>query len=133
MSILQLPKLTKLPFIVRKGKKFIKKELILPPYLVNQMIDKLSEKVQTMVTQERHNTGENDIIFDVPHLSEYLNVSPKWIYEQTHLKTIPHYKIGNKQLRFRKIEIQKWIDGQKVPPAGNPKNGQILKKTRMKD
>jgi predicted DNA-binding transcriptional regulator AlpA len=62
--------------------------------------------------------GENpadDIILDVPGLCEYLHVTPKWIHERTHLKEIPYYKLSNKQLRFRKREIDKWLDSLKTP------------------
>ena len=41
-----------------------------------------------------------DTIFDVPALSKYLHVTPKWIHERTHLKQIPYYKLSNKQLRW---------------------------------
>jgi len=56
-----------------------------------------------------------DIIFDVPRLSEYLNVTPKWIHERTSLKNIPFYKLSNKQLRFRKRDIDKWLDSLRTP------------------
>lgn len=57
----------------------------------------------------------DDIIFDVPGLCEYLKVSSKWIHERTHLKEIPFYKLSNKQLRFRKKDIDKWLDSLKTP------------------
>ena len=56
----------------------------------------------------------NDIIFDVKQLAVYLGVSLKWIYERTCRKTIPHHKIGG-SVRFRKSEIDKWFEDQKVP------------------
>ena len=56
-----------------------------------------------------------DTIFDVKRLSEYLHVTPKWIHEKTHLKSIPFYKLSNKQLRFRKRDIDKWLDSLKTP------------------
>jgi len=101
--------------------------------LAKQIIDGLSEKVNLSPTQRKYKTKDDDIVFNITQISEYLNVSSKWIYEQTHLKTIPHYKMGNKQLRFRKKEIDRWLDGQKVPPAGNPKGNAMFKKTTGKD
>lgn len=56
-----------------------------------------------------------DIFFDVPGLCEYLKVSSKWIHDRTHLKEIPFYKLSNKQLRFRKKDIDKWLDSLKTP------------------
>jgi excisionase family DNA binding protein len=59
--------------------------------------------------------GQEEIIFDVPGLCEYLHVTSKWIHERTHLKQIPYYKISNKQLRFRKKDINKWLESLKTP------------------
>lgn len=56
-----------------------------------------------------------DTIFDVRGLSGYLLVTPKWIHERTHLKNIPFYKLSNKQLRFRKRDIDKWLESLKTP------------------
>lgn len=64
---------------------------------------------------------EEDIIFDVAGLTEYLKVSKQWIYERTHLKEIPHLKIDG-QLRFRKKDINKWLNSFNVP-AITPKDG----------
>lgn len=52
----------------------------------------------------------DDTILDVPGLCEYLHVTPKWIHERTHLKEIPYYKLSNKQLRFRKKDIDRWLE-----------------------
>ena len=35
----------------------------------------------------------DESIFDVPDLCEYLHVTAKWVYERTHLKEIPYYKV----------------------------------------
>lgn len=59
--------------------------------------------------------NEDDVILDVPGLAAYLHVTPKWIHERTHLKNIPFYKLSNKQLRFRKKDIDKWLDSLKTP------------------
>jgi predicted DNA-binding transcriptional regulator AlpA len=58
---------------------------------------------------------QDDAVLDVPGLSDYLHVSPKWIHERTHLKEIPFIKLSNKQLRFRKREIDKWLDSLRTP------------------
>ena len=56
-----------------------------------------------------------DTVLDVPGLCKYLHVTPKWVHERTHLKEIPFYKLSNKQLRFRKRDIDKWLDFLKTP------------------
>jgi excisionase family DNA binding protein len=63
--------------------------------------------------------GKDDSVLDVPGLCDYLKVTPKWIHERTHLKEIPFYKLSNKQLRFRKRDIDKWLDSLRTP-AINP-------------
>ena len=63
---------------------------------------------------------KEDIIFDVQGLADYLCVSPKWIYEQTSYKSIPHYKLTNKQLRFKKTDIDDWLKKLKRPAAEKP-------------
>jgi excisionase family DNA binding protein len=62
-------------------------------------------------------TGQDrpDDVLDVKGLCDYLHVSAKWIHERTHLKEIPFYKLSNKQLRFRKRDIDKWLDSLKTP------------------
>lgn len=65
----------------------------------------------------RHET--EDTIFDVKGLCDYLHVSDKWVYERTHLKEIPHLKV-NGLLRFRKKEIDKWLNSFNVPAASTP-------------
>ena len=43
---------------------------------------------------------DEDIILDVAGLCDYLKVTSKWVYEQTHLKSIPHIKLAGKTLRM---------------------------------
>jgi excisionase family DNA binding protein len=57
----------------------------------------------------------NDTIIDVPGICKYLNVSTHWVYERTHLNEIPYYKLSNKQLRFRKKDIDQWLNSLKTP------------------
>ncbi|NLW36735.1 MAG: helix-turn-helix domain-containing protein [Syntrophorhabdus aromaticivorans] len=82
-----------------------------------QDIQAIAERVVQLLKpylsgKEERQTGE--IIFDVPMLCEYLHVTPKWIHERTHLKEIPFYKLSNKQLRFRKKDIDKWLESCKT-------------------
>jgi hypothetical protein len=67
---------------------------------------------------------QDDAVLNVPGLSGYLHVSPKWIHERTHLKEIPFYKLSNKQLRFRKRDIDKWLDSLRTP-AINPLSSRV--------
>jgi len=104
----------------------MKAELTLPTELVDLIADKVIEKIKPIIAQNGNH--EDDIVFDVQRLAEYLNVSKQWIYERSHLKEIPHIK---KQglLRFRKREIDKWLDSDKIPAIDTP--GTILRSVRQ--
>ncbi len=60
------------------------------------------------------NKTEDDKLFTVETLAEYLGVSKGWIYTRTHLREIPYIKIGRFP-RFRKQEIDKWLNTLKSP------------------
>ena len=51
---------------------------------------------------------EEDIIFDVRSLAQYLRVSSQWVYERKQFKEIPFYRIGG-HLRFSKKKIDQWL------------------------
>ncbi len=92
----------------------MKAELTLPQELVDLIADKVIEKLKPLLSGNgRH---EDDTIFSVQGLKGYLHVSDKWIYERTHLKEIPHLKV-NGFLRFRKKEIDKWLNSFNIPAA----------------
>jgi len=42
-----------------------------------------------------------------------MQVSPKTIYQWTHIGFIPHYRFP-KGLRFREAEIEKWVAYRKI-------------------
>lgn len=58
--------------------------------------------------------GKDDTLYTVQTLADRLGVSPQWVYERVHLKEIPFIKMG-KFPRFRKTDIDHWLDSQKVP------------------
>jgi excisionase family DNA binding protein len=68
--------------------------------------------------------AEDDRLYSVKSLAKYLGVSDQWVYERIKFKEIPHIKIG-KFPRFKKADINKWLEEQKVP-AINPLSG-VLK------
>jgi excisionase family DNA binding protein len=96
----------------------VKAELTFPLELVDLIADRVIEKLKPIISS--NSKHEDDTVFDVPGLCEYLKIEPKWVYEQTHLKTIPHFKLGNKQLRFKKAEIDAWIKKHWTPGIGEP-------------
>jgi excisionase family DNA binding protein len=90
----------------------------LEPEDIQAIGDYVVEKLKPIVARDGEHE-RNDTIFDVPALCEYLHVTPKWIHEQTHLKKIPYYKLSNKQLRFRKKDIDKWFESRKTPAVND--------------
>jgi len=73
-----------------------------------------------------NNPSGDDTILDVKGLVAYLKVTPHWIYQQTHLKTIPYFKLGN-QLRFKKKEIDKWLESLNNPAVSLPGHLRVIK------
>lgn len=58
--------------------------------------------------------SENDKLMSVDDLIKYLGVTRDWVYHCTTHKKIPHIKMG-KHLKFRKKEIDAWLETNKVP------------------
>lgn len=87
--------------------------------------DDLFEKIAEIVVRKLkplldNNHPDDDLIFDVKGLCEYLKVSEKWIYERTHLNEIPYIKIKG-LLRFRKKDIDRWLNSYHTPAVDTPK------------
>lgn len=85
---------------------------------IEAIAGRVKELLKPMLSGNSRQVAD-DIIFDVPALSEYLRVSSKWIYERTHLKEIPHLKVDG-VLRFRKKDIDKWLNTYNVPAVNTP-------------
>ena len=82
--------------------------------LRNEIIKGVLGALKTQRSEE-----PEDTLFTVETLGEYLQVSKQWIYERVQFKEIPYRKVG-RFLRFRKSEIDEWLDGFKVPAASSP-------------
>jgi excisionase family DNA binding protein len=85
------------------------------PQDIDAIAEKLSEKLKPLLSRiEGH--SEEDTIFDVEGLAKYLGVDTSWVYKQVSLKTIPYFKKG-KYLKFRKKDIDRWIEEGTVRPV----------------
>jgi excisionase family DNA binding protein len=51
----------------------------------------------------------------VKELSKYINIKEKTIYHLVTKGSIPHYRIG-KMVRFKKQEIDAWMNSHKAKP-----------------
>ena len=78
-------------------------------------IQAIAKRVVSLIKPLLNNTRQKDTILDVRGLCAYLKVTPKWIHERVHLKEIPYYKASNKVLRFKKRDIDKWLESLKTP------------------
>ena len=56
----------------------------------------------------------NDLL-TIEELADLLGVKVSWLYGQTSAKKIPFLKLGGK-LRFRRADVEGWIDGRVVQP-----------------
>jgi len=66
---------------------------------------------------------DKNLIFSVETLAGYLGVSNQWVYDRIKSREIPYIKVG-KFCRFRKREIDGWLDNMKVPMV-NPYTGKV--------
>jgi excisionase family DNA binding protein len=91
----------------------LKAELTLPDELVEQIADKVAEKIKPSIT----GNGKHDevSIFTPDTLSKYLCVDVSWVYRQVSDKNIPYFKNG-KYVRFKKSSIDKWIASHERQP-----------------
>jgi excisionase family DNA binding protein len=86
---------------------------------IQTIADKVLDTLKPYLSRIGKEQPQYDIL-DVQGLCSYLKVAPKWVYEQTHLKAIPHYKLTGKALRFRRTEIDKWLANLKNPALTEP-------------
>jgi excisionase family DNA binding protein len=87
------------------------------PQDIEAMAEKVSEKLKALLSRIKGH-GDEDTILDVEGLAVYLRVDTSWVYKQVSLKTIPFFKIG-KYTRFRKKDIDKWIEDGTARPVPN--------------
>ena len=88
------------------------------PQDVVTIAQRVSEILKPLILRSEKGKGNDnqDQIFDLKGLAEYLQVTPSWVYKQVSLKTIPYFKVG-KYLRFRRKEIDKWVETKTVRPV----------------
>ncbi len=90
----------------------------------NEMEERIVARLMEMlkhVAKDSHKSNDDEL-FTVEGLSKYLSVSKQWVYERVHLNEIPFIKM-KKFPRFRKSEIDKWLDKMKMPAIQPLSNG----------
>lgn len=91
-----------------------------------ELVKEITDRVIKALTAILSKKQEEDIVFTVESLAEYLHVEPSWVYKQVSLKNIPYFKSG-KYIRFKKEAIDRWIQSQTIKPIPSLK---ILKNSR---
>ena len=84
-----------------------------------ELVREIAQEVVKAIRPLLSSRAEDYSILDLDGLAKYLSVTRNWIYKQTHINAIPNHKLGS-QLRFRKRDIDKWLDTQKVPATSTP-------------
>ena len=93
----------------------MKAEITFPPELVESIADKVIEKLTPLITGNSKHENE-DRVFTVEQLSNYIGLSKQWIYNNK--KNIPHFNRKRKPL-FRKSEIDRWLETFKKEPGSS--------------
>jgi excisionase family DNA binding protein len=44
--------------------------------------------------------------------SQYLKASESFVRKLVRTGEIPHYRVGNKMLRFRRLDLDEWLSGK---------------------
>ena len=102
------------------------------PGLAHEIADEVSKILAPLLATQP--IKKDDPLLGAKELAQHLGVSVQWVYERVQLKEIPYIKVG-KLLRFRKSNIDTWLDSLKVPPMNplsrvpssfhNPKNSKV--------
>jgi excisionase family DNA binding protein len=93
---------------------------------IELIAQRVIEKLKPMLSNIGKPEGEEETIFTVESLAHYLQVDKTWVYKAVSLKTLPHFKSG-KYTRFRKKDIDKWIQSQTVKDLPSPTKLRIFK------
>ncbi len=83
------------------------------PGLAQEIADEVAKILAPLLANQH--VKKDDPLLGVKELAQYIGVSVQWVYERVQLKEIPYIKAG-KLLRFRKSDIDTWLDGLKIPP-----------------
>jgi excisionase family DNA binding protein len=88
------------------------------PEDIQEIVDNIYNKLKPLLSNK---PVQSNNLMDINELCAYLNVSKQWVHERTHLKEIPYIKLSNKQLRFRKKDVDRWLDSRNTPAVDQPK------------
>ncbi|MEI6154295.1 MAG: helix-turn-helix domain-containing protein [Deltaproteobacteria bacterium] len=73
---------------------------------------------------------ETDRLFTIEEVAQLLSFTPKSIYQLVHRRVIPFTKISG-ALRFRKSDIDKWIEDNTYAPQPKEKKKDFVRVARL--
>ncbi len=79
--------------------------------LKNEIVREVIAGLKPLLSNKDNGKDRSNLL-SVEGLAEYLGVEKDWVY--SHIKEIPHHKVGRFP-RFRKAEIDKWLEGNRAP------------------
>jgi hypothetical protein len=86
----------------------------IPDELIDRISDRLIERLRPLLTTTRKT--EDDTIFDVRGLADYLKTTDAWIRDQARSGKLPCFKSG-KYWKFHKRQIDKVFQSRSLIPA----------------
>ena len=70
------------------------------------------------MTMIRNHAGtSSDVLLDVPSAAERLGCTPRYVRRLVMERRIPFVKLGGSKVRFSALELEQWIDTQRVEPS----------------
>jgi excisionase family DNA binding protein len=76
---------------------------------VDQQIIERLDRIEAKIENQR------DEYLTFEEGADYLNFSPSYLYKLTHQNKIPFYRPNGKKIRFKRSELNAWIEAKRVP------------------
>lgn len=74
------------------------------------------KKVAELITANIINTTKEVLTSD--EAARYMGISKSYLYKLTMRQQIPHYKPMGKMCYFNRLELEKWLQGNRVATDG---------------
>src|SRR3990172_4055746 len=69
-------------------------------------------------------------VMNIRQASQYLGISPDTLYKYLSEGKLPAFKLGNRW-RFKKTSLDRWMELQSEPSAGNGRQGAAASRRRV--
>lgn len=76
----------------------------------------LSNKLTEIIALLKSISTLNKPVMDIDEAAEYTNSTTSWLYKKTSKGEIPHYKPNGKKLYFKRIELDDWMQRNRIKP-----------------